>query len=151
MHQAWDSSVGGSNVTLMCTLLLSHPPPLIAHCIFDWLHLGAVSCHAWRLSQQIKVSVPFVLFPSSQISYGAASPSLSQENLFPRFMRTNPSEVQSNKARFSLMRMYNWRRVATLHETQTIFSLVRVFHCSDVWLALHPSKVSSALVPPINP
>ena len=62
--------------------------------------------------------------PSMQLSYGASSPSLSTTEMFPNFYRTIPSEVQSNSARFALMQRFNWERVATLHETQTIFSQV---------------------------
>ena len=62
-----------------------------------------------------------------QLSYGASSPSLSSTEMFPNFFRTIPSEVQSNSARFALMKKFNWERVATLHETQTIFSQV-MFH-----------------------
>lgn len=64
--------------------------------------------------------------PFTQLSYGASSPSLSNTVMFPNFFRTIPSEVQSNSARFALMQRYNWTRVATLHETQTIFSQVHV-------------------------
>jgi len=49
--------------------------------------------------------------------------------MFPRFVRTIPSEIQANMARFALMKLYDWSRVATLHETQTIFSLVSVYVC----------------------
>ena len=59
------------------------------------------------------------------MSYGASTPTLSDRRMFPRFFRTIPSEVQSNSARFALMDRFNWRRVATLHETRNIFSLVR--------------------------
>ena len=68
-----------------------------------------------------------------QISYGASSPSLSTVEMFPNFFRTIPSEVQSNSARFALMNKYGWEKVATLHETQTIFSQVHVYgtlHCT---------------------
>ena len=68
--------------------------------------------------------VTFLFCLLSQISYGSSTPTLSDRNMFPRFFRTIPSEVQSNSARFALMLLYNWERVATLHETQNIFSLV---------------------------
>ena len=66
---------------------------------------------------------------SLQLSYGASSPSLSTVEMFPNFFRTIPSEVQSNSARFALMKKFDWERVATLHETQTIFSQVSVIRC----------------------
>lgn len=58
----------------------------------------------------------------TQLSYGASTPALSDTNMFPRFYRTIPSEVQANSARFALMKQFGWERVATLHETQNIFS-----------------------------
>ena len=61
---------------------------------------------------------------SMQVSYGASSPSLSNRHLFPNFFRTIPSEIQANGARFALMEKYNWTKVATLHETESLFALV---------------------------
>ena len=59
-----------------------------------------------------------------QISYGSSSPTLSDRDMFPKFFRTIPSETQSNSARFALMQQYNWTKVATLHETRNVFTLV---------------------------
>ena len=59
-----------------------------------------------------------------QISYGSSSPTLSDRDMFPKFFRTIPSETQSNSARFALMEQYNWTKVATLHETRNVFTLV---------------------------
>ena len=59
-----------------------------------------------------------------QISYGSSSPTLSDRDMFPTFFRTIPSETQSNSARFALMKRYNWTKVATLHETRNVFTLV---------------------------
>ena len=59
-----------------------------------------------------------------QISYGSSSPTLSDRDMFPKFFRTIPSETQSNSARFALMQRYNWTKVATLHETRNVFTLV---------------------------
>lgn len=61
-----------------------------------------------------------------QVSYGASTPTLSDRTMFPKFFRTIPSEVQANSARFALMDRFNWERVATLHETRNIFSLVSI-------------------------
>ena len=59
-----------------------------------------------------------------QVSYGASSPALSNQELFPNFYRTIPSEIQANSARFALMNKYNWTKIATLYETVSLFSLV---------------------------
>ena len=61
-----------------------------------------------------------------QVSYGASTPTLSERTMFPRFFRTIPSEVQANSARFALMERFKWERVATLHETRNIFSVVQL-------------------------
>ena len=61
-----------------------------------------------------------------QLSLSASSPALSDRSIFPKFFRTIPSEIQSNSARFALMDKYSWRRVATLHQTETIFTLVSI-------------------------
>ena len=66
-----------------------------------------------------------LLLSVAQVSYGASTPTLSDRTMFPKFFRTIPSEVQANSARFALMERFNWERVATLHETRNIFSLVR--------------------------
>ena len=61
-----------------------------------------------------------------QVSYGASSPSLSNRKLFPNFYRTIPSEIQANSAQFALTMKYNWTKIATLHETESLFSLVAI-------------------------
>lgn len=60
-----------------------------------------------------------------QVSFGSSSPSLSDKNRFPRFYRTIPSEIQVNSLRLAIMRTFNWTRVATLHNTENVFSVVR--------------------------
>ena len=70
-----------------------------------------------------------------QVSYGSSTPTLSNRQMFPSFFRTIPSEVQGNYARFALMDRFDWRRVATLHETRNIFSLVHVMYI--VYIHVH--------------
>ena len=71
---------------------------------------------------------PFLLlaffFCVFQISFGASSPVLSERDNYPLFFRTIPSETLPNSVRFALMNTYNWCKVATLHETANVFSLV---------------------------
>ena len=68
----------------------------------------------------------YVMVAVLQVSYGASTPTLSERTMFPRFFRTIPSEVQANSARFALMERFKWERVATLHETRNIFSMVQI-------------------------
>jgi len=75
----------------------------------------------------------------TQISYGASSPTLSDRDMFPKFFRTIPSETQSNSARFALMQRFNWVKVATLHETQNVFSLT-VGHFQEQYLQIYNSS-----------
>ena len=82
---------------------------------FGWLHFLIFFQALYELHLDIV---------SAQVSYGASTPTLSNREMFPKFYRTIPSEVQANSARFALMNRYNWQRVATLHETRNIFSLV---------------------------
>ncbi|XP_064396472.1 gamma-aminobutyric acid type B receptor subunit 1-like isoform X2 [Halichondria panicea] len=56
------------------------------------------------------------------LSYGASSPALSDNQMFPKFFRTLPSETQANSARIAVMNKYGWTKVATLHETEAIFT-----------------------------
>ena len=67
-----------------------------------------------------------------QLSYGASSPALSDNQMFPKFFRTLPSETQANSARIAVMDMYNWTKVATLHETEAIFTSVSRCGCGCV-------------------
>lgn len=59
-----------------------------------------------------------------QLSYSSASPALSDKMKYKRFFRVFPPESSFNPAKFELLKTFNWRKVATLHEAQEIFSLV---------------------------
>eukprot|EP00731_Ephydatia_muelleri_P024104 Em0016g375a len=63
------------------------------------------------------------LYNATMVSFGSSSPSLSDKNRFPRFYRTIPSEIQVNSLRLAIMRTFNWTRVATLHNTENVFSV----------------------------
>jgi len=60
-----------------------------------------------------------------QVSYSSVSPSLSNKKKYGRFFRTIPYEVFVSRARYAIMKKYNWRKVALLYETQTIYATVR--------------------------
>ena len=59
------------------------------------------------------------------MSYGAASSALSDREKFPFFYRTYMPDAAYNPARIRLLREFGWTRVATIHETHELFSLVR--------------------------
>ena len=58
-----------------------------------------------------------------QVSFGATSPALSDRERFPKFFRTIPSEITGNSLRFAVMELFNWTRVATIHQTEEISSM----------------------------
>lgn len=63
------------------------------------------------------------LYNSTMVSFGSSSPSLSDRDTFPKLFRTIPSEIQVNSLRLAILKMFNWTRVATLHQTDSVFSM----------------------------
>ena len=59
------------------------------------------------------------------MSYGASSTALSDKETYPLFYRTYPIDASFNPARIALLKHFNWKRVATIHENHDLFSLVR--------------------------
>ena len=127
----------------MCT---QHTPQILCTCIYSthmYMHTHsntmctcqtqcahATHVHTYTLKHTTSHS-PYTHYRTHahmpihlQISYGSSSPTLSDRDMFPTFFRTIPSETQSNSARFALMERYNWSKVATLHETRNVFTLV---------------------------
>ncbi|KAL5009805.1 hypothetical protein ScPMuIL_012110 [Solemya velum] len=64
------------------------------------------------------------LWNLTQISYGSSSPILSNRKRFPRFFRLAPPDTTLNPARITLLKYYNWKRVATIHQALEFFSAV---------------------------
>ena len=64
----------------------------------------------------------------SQVSYGSSSPALSNKKDFPRFLRLEPPENLQNPAKVAIMKLFNWRHVATIHEPVPLFSKVKLFN-----------------------
>ncbi|XP_071833141.1 gamma-aminobutyric acid type B receptor subunit 1-like isoform X3 [Apostichopus japonicus] len=52
----------------------------------------------------------------------ASSPALSSRTKYPTFFRIIPSDTLLNPSRVSLMKLYNWTRVATIHQNHELFS-----------------------------
>ena len=61
-----------------------------------------------------------------QLSYGSSSPALSNSRRFPTFFRTHPSATLHNPTRVKLFQKFEWTRIATIQETQEIFTSVCV-------------------------
>ena len=60
-----------------------------------------------------------------QLSYSSASPALSDKTKYKRFFRVFPPESSFNPAKFDLLDMFNWKKVATLNYVgDEIFSIV---------------------------
>lgn len=71
-----------------------------------------------------------------QISPTASSPSLSNRKRYPSFFRIIPSETLLNPPYVSIMRYFNWTRVATIHQNHELFALVSIT-CGYMWYSLH--------------
>ena len=61
---------------------------------------------------------------SIQVSYGASSPILSNRGRFKKFFRLSAPDTNMNPARIDLLRNFNWKKMATIHEAQEFFSVV---------------------------
>ncbi|XP_067951624.1 gamma-aminobutyric acid type B receptor subunit 1-like [Watersipora subatra] len=56
------------------------------------------------------------------LSYGSSSPALSDRQRFPTFFRTHPSATLNNPTRLMLFKKYGWQRIATLQQTEEVFT-----------------------------
>ncbi|XP_025112675.1 gamma-aminobutyric acid type B receptor subunit 1-like [Pomacea canaliculata] len=56
------------------------------------------------------------------LAYGASSPALSNRERFPMFFRTHPSATVHNPTRVKLFKHFKWNRIATIQETQELFT-----------------------------
>ncbi|XP_052256428.1 gamma-aminobutyric acid type B receptor subunit 1-like [Dreissena polymorpha] len=65
---------------------------------------------------------PFELL-GKQLSYGATSPILSDRARFKRLFRLSAPDQSMNPTRVSLLRAFNWKRVAIIHEALEFFSV----------------------------
>lgn len=61
------------------------------------------------------------------MSYGGASPALSDRKRYPRLFRLHPQASQFNLARIALARHFKWKKVATLNVAMDYFSAVILF------------------------
>ena len=77
----------------------------------------------------LRSSINWLLYTyyTFQISYGGASPVLSDRKRFPKLFRLHAQASRFNLARIALARYYNWKKVATLNVAQDYFSGVSWF------------------------
>ena len=66
------------------------------------------------------------IFTSSlfQLTYGGASPLLSDRTRFPRLFRLVAPDSRYNLARIALARHFNWKKIATINVALDYFSAV---------------------------
>ena len=57
----------------------------------------------------------------AQIAYASTAPNLGNKELYPRFVRGVPSDINAVPARASFIKNFNWRRVAIINEQDPIF------------------------------
>ncbi|XP_071956737.1 gamma-aminobutyric acid type B receptor subunit 2-like [Antedon mediterranea] len=57
-----------------------------------------------------------------QLSFADTTPSLSQQDKYPYFYRTVPSESADNVARIRLIKYFNWTSIGTIHQDVSRFS-----------------------------
>jgi len=62
-----------------------------------------------------------------QLCYGASSPALSDRNRFPTLFRTHPSATVHSPTRITLMKKFEWYRIAILQQTEEVFISVCIF------------------------
>jgi len=62
-----------------------------------------------------------------QLCYGASSPALSDRNRFPTLFRTHPSATVHSPTRITLMKKFEWYRIAILQQTEEVFISVSIF------------------------
>ena len=77
----------------------------------------------------------------------AASPMLSNRHQFPRSFRLLPPESMFNIAKLAMFQEFKWRKVATLHESVPLFSLVSEYHIN--WKTMFSSCYAPVTFPPI--
>eukprot|EP01129_Flabellula_baltica_P008338 TRINITY_DN3300_c0_g1_i1.p1 TRINITY_DN3300_c0_g1~~TRINITY_DN3300_c0_g1_i1.p1 ORF type:complete len:1002 (+),score=174.15 TRINITY_DN3300_c0_g1_i1:215-3220(+) len=74
------------------------------------------------------VSQPLAQFTAttnmSMISWGSTSPSLSDKDLYPFFLRTVPPDTYQGRAWYILVKHFGWTRVATINSNEDLHALL---------------------------
>jgi len=98
-----------------------------------------------------------IIFFFFQVGYSNTSPLLSQDSRFPLYSRTSPSETLNNYALVTLLKKFNWKRVAILVQQDHIFTKVNLifnfFSLEKVVLAIErlDFNFSNSLINKGNP
>ncbi|KAL4221902.1 Gamma-aminobutyric acid type B receptor subunit 1 [Mactra antiquata] len=64
------------------------------------------------------------LWNLTQFAYGSSSPVLSNRERFPKFFRIVAPDQKLNQARIDILKLFNWKRVATINQALEFFSMV---------------------------
>lgn len=64
------------------------------------------------------------------MALGSSSPALSDKSIYPKLFRCGGPESAHNPAKVIFTKHFGWRRVATLQESLSIFSTVRIIYVS---------------------
>ncbi|XP_052793035.1 gamma-aminobutyric acid type B receptor subunit 1-like [Mya arenaria] len=59
----------------------------------------------------------------TQLAYGSSSPILSDRDRFRKFFRLSAPDTTMNPTRIDIMRAFNWKKIATIHEALEFFSV----------------------------
>ncbi|KAL4219318.1 Gamma-aminobutyric acid type B receptor subunit 1 [Mactra antiquata] len=98
----------GLGTKVLYELLYTHPKKLIV--------LTGCSIVSTFVAQAAKMWKLIVL------AYGSSSPALSNRERFPTFFRTHPSATLHNPTRVKIFEKFKWKRIATIQETQEVFT-----------------------------
>ena len=60
------------------------------------------------------------------MGYSAASPELSDRQIYPNFYRTGGSDLVMVAPMVELLKMHGWKIVATIHQIDPLFATVSV-------------------------
>ncbi|XP_060569149.1 gamma-aminobutyric acid type B receptor subunit 1-like [Ruditapes philippinarum] len=104
-------------------------------------------CHAglsvFRMSERLSKDLPYTmvlgagcsvasestaqvsyLWNLTQLSFASTSPALSDRKRYPRFFRIGIPDQKLNPSKLSLMREFDWKKVATINQAREFFSAV---------------------------
>ncbi|XP_071485505.1 gamma-aminobutyric acid type B receptor subunit 1-like [Diadema antillarum] len=56
------------------------------------------------------------------LAFGSSSPALSNRKRFQTFFRTHPSATLQNPTRLKLARLFGWKRISVIQESQEVFT-----------------------------
>ncbi|XP_052793391.1 gamma-aminobutyric acid type B receptor subunit 1-like [Mya arenaria] len=144
--QGW---IGGETVLLPVKMALhdiNNDPRILPGYNLTYTYIDSMCSEGvavYRMFRELKAGLPYhmvlgdgcstcsaataqvsYLWNLTQLSYGSSSPILSDRKRFPKFFRIATPDQMVNEARIQLMREFNWKKVATIHQALEFFSVV---------------------------